>query len=291
MNPASALKLFATASRGLEPLLATELSNLGATALREHPGGVECAGDLTLAYSACLWSRLASRILLPLSRFPLENTETLYQAALQVDWPALFDLRTSFAVEVAGHSPLAPHTHYAGLKVKDAIADRFRSKCGKRPSVNTDHPEFLIHLHLGKDHATLSLDLSGASLHRRGYRRSGSEAPLKENLAAAILIRSHWPELAAQGAPLLDPMCGSGTLVLEAALMAADVAPGLKRARYGFESWLDHKPKLWREILDTAQVRARQGLARPLPPLVGQDISAAAIRAARDNAERAGAPL
>ena len=145
-----------------------------------------------------------------------------------------------------------------------------------------------MHLHLDKDHATLSLDLSGESLHRRGYRRAGAEAPLKENLAAAILLRADWPQLAAQGAPLFDPMCGSGTLVIEAALMVADVAPGLERERYGFTSWLDHQPRLWRELREEAQARATTGRARELPPLCGYDIEPAAIRAARDNAKRAG---
>ncbi len=285
------LMFFATASRGLEPLLARELTALGAASVKERNGGVEFGGDLAVAYRACLWSRLASRVLLPLSRFPLEGedaSDALYQAALKLDWPDLFDVHSSFAVLVAGHSPTIAHTHYAGLKVKDAIADSFRAKSGERPSVDTEHPQVQIHLHLARDHADLSFDLSGDSLHRRGYRRAGAQAPLKENLAAAILTRAGWPELAAQGAPLLDPMCGSGTLVIEAALMAVGVAPGLQRARYGFEAWLEHKPKLWRELRDEAKTRAEQGLAGQLPAMLGQDVDASAIRAAQDNATRAG---
>jgi 23S rRNA (guanine2445-N2)-methyltransferase / 23S rRNA (guanine2069-N7)-methyltransferase len=285
---ADLLSLFATASRGLEPLLARELAALGATDVKERGGGVAFSGDLATAYRACLWSRLASRVLLPLSHFPLVDADGLYQAARKLEWTELFELKTTFAIEVAGHSAAVTHTHYAGLKVKDAIADTFRGKTGERPSVSTDNPGLRVHLHLHQADATLSLDLSGASLHRRGYRRAGAEAPLKENLAAAILLRAGWPGLAAQGAPLLDPMCGSGTLVIEAALMACDVAPGLERERYGFEAWLEHKPAVWRSVRAEAVARATAGRARELPLLVGCDVDAAAIRAALDNAKRAG---
>src|SRR5690349_169017 len=283
-----ALSLFATASRGLEPLLARELAALGASKVKEQGGGVAFAGDLSLAYRACLESRLASRILLPLSRFPLADADGLYQGARAIEWTDVFDVTSTFAIEVAGRSAAVTHTHYAGLKVKDAIADAFRDKTGKRPDVDTERPQLRVHLHLDKDHAQLALDLSGESLHRRGYRRDGGTAPLRENLAAAILARCDWPALAAQGTPLLDPMCGSGTLVLEAALMAADVAPGLARERFGFESWLEHKPKLWREIKAAAAARAETGRARELPLLLGSDVDPAAIHAARDNARRAG---
>jgi 23S rRNA (guanine2445-N2)-methyltransferase / 23S rRNA (guanine2069-N7)-methyltransferase len=286
--PAMSLSLFATASRGLEPLLAKELAALGAESVKEQGGGVAFAGDLTTAYRACLESRLASRILLPLSRFELTDADTLYQGARAVEWTDVFDVKTTFAIEVAGRSAAVTHTHYAGLKVKDAIADTFRGKTGKRPDVDTEHAQVRIHLHLDQDHAQVALDLSGESLHRRGYRRAGGQAPLRENLAAAVLLRAGWPALAAQGAPLLDPMCGSGTLVLEAAMIAADVAPGLARERYGFEAWLEHKPKVWRELRDAVKARAEAGRKRELPPLVGTDVDAAAIRGARDNAKRAG---
>jgi 23S rRNA (guanine2445-N2)-methyltransferase / 23S rRNA (guanine2069-N7)-methyltransferase len=282
------LSLFATASRGLEPLLAKELTALGAETVKERGGGVAFTGDLSIAYRACLGSRLASRILLPLSHFPLADADGLYQAARALDWTDVFDVKTTFAIEVAGRSAAVTHTHYAGLKVKDAIADTFRGKTGERPSVDTDNPQLRVHLHLDRDHAQLSLDLSGESLHRRGYRRAGAQAPLKENLAAAILMRSDWAALAREGAPLLDPMCGSGTLVIEAALIAGDVAPGLARERFGFEAWLEHKPKLWRELKAEAAARAEAGRARELPMLSGTDMDAGAIRAARDNAQRAG---
>lgn len=282
------LSFFATASRGLEPLLAKELTALGAATVKEQGGGVIFTGDLATAYRACLESRLASRILLPLSRFPLTDAETLYQGARAIEWTEVFDVKSTFAIEVAGRSAAVTHTHYAGLKVKDAIADAFRGKTGERPSVDTENAQIRVHLHLDRDHAQVSLDLSGESLHRRGYRRAGAQAPLRENLAAAILMRCDWPALAAQGAPLLDPMCGSGTFLIEAALMAADVAPGLARERYGFEAWLEHKPKVWKDLQKAARERAEAGRKRELPLLLGYDLDPAAIRAARDNAQRAG---
>lgn len=284
----ASLELFATCPRGVEPLLVSELTALGAFSAAERKGGVRFEGDLATAYRACLWSRLANRILLPLSRFELTDTDQLYETAKTIDWPDLFSGDSSFAIEVAGHSPVIGHTHYAGLKVKDAIADRFREASGKRPDVDKDNPDIRIHLHLDGAHASLSLDLAGESLHRRGYRKVGNEAPLKENLAAALLLRAGWPEVCAAGGALLDPLCGSGTLVIEAAMIAADIAPGLARKRYGFEAWLEHKPKLWQELRAEAETRRKAGLAQNLPLLCGTDIDPAAVRAAQDNARRAG---
>jgi 23S rRNA (guanine2445-N2)-methyltransferase / 23S rRNA (guanine2069-N7)-methyltransferase len=282
-----ALALFVTCPRGVEPLLAAELVQLGATATKERPGGIACQSDQIGAYRICLWSRLASRVLMPLASFPCPDTDALYAGAKAVDWPELFALDSSFAIEVAGHSAKITHTQYAGLKVKDAIADRFRDAVGERPNVDTEQPDIRVHLHLSGEEATVSLDLAGDSLHRRGYRLRGVEAPLKENLAAAILVRAGWPEIAARGGTLLDPMCGSGTLVLEAALMAADVAPGIARTRWGFEAWLDHRPKVWQDLIAEAKTRRDAGLKK-LPPLIGQDIDPRALQAARQNAQRAG---
>jgi 23S rRNA (guanine2445-N2)-methyltransferase / 23S rRNA (guanine2069-N7)-methyltransferase len=280
--------LFATCGRGIEPLLSAELSTLGASSVKERNGGVTFEGDLATAYRACLWSRLASRVLLPLSTFPLTGTDSLYAAAQAITWRELFDLQKTFAIEVAGRSPHVTHTQFAGLKVKDAIADRFRADTGKRPDVDTDNPDIRVHLHLGGEQATLSLDLSGAALHERRYRRAGGEAPLKENLAVAILTRSGWPTLLETGAPLLDPMCGSGTLVIEAALMAADIAPGLNRRRFGFECWRGHDHTAWQALLAEAAARRDAGLAALDARFFGQDLDARALEAARHNAQRAG---
>lgn len=284
----SSFPLFATCPKGVEPLLAAELANFGATEIKERNGGVSFTGEQLIAYRTCLWSRLAIRVLMPLTTFPLPDADALYAGAKTIDWPELFELSSTFAIEVAGHSPNIAHTNYAGLKVKDAIADAFREKHGERPNVDPDSPNIRVHLHMDKLNATLSLDLGGDSLHRRGYRLRSVEAPLKENLAAAILMRAGWPALMAENAPLLDPMCGSGTLVIEAAMMAADIAPGLERLRWGFEHWLEHKPKVWNDLLAEARARKAKGLAKKLPVMMGQDIDASTIKSARLNAERAG---
>jgi len=280
-------RLFVTCPRGLEPLLAAELLALGATESKERSGGVAAVGPRELAYRACLWSRLASRVLLPLANFPLEDADGLYAGARGVDWTELFSPDSTFSIAVAGHSPAVTHTHYAGLKVKDAIADVFRDKFGRRPDVNTDEPDIRIHVHLDRAEANLSLDLSGESLHRRGYRGATGEAPLKENLACAILLRAGWPEIAARGGALIDPMCGSGTFLIEGAWMAADIAPSLMRHRFGFEAWLDHVPAVWTELKRDAQSRRDLGLKK-LPQLIGRDLDARVLNFARKNALNAG---
>ena len=282
-----AFRLFVTCPRGLEPLLAAELLTLGATEAKERSGGVATVGPRELAYRACLWSRLASRVLLPLANFPLEDADGLYAGAKGVDWTELFSPDSTFSIAVAGHSPAVTHTHFAGLKVKDAIADVFRDKFGRRPDVNTDEPDIRIHVHLDRAEANLSLDLSGESLHRRGYRGATGEAPLKENLACAILLRAGWPEIAARGGALIDPMCGSGTFLIEAAWMAADIAPSLMRHRFGFEAWLDHVPAVWNELKRDAQSRRDLGLKK-LPPLIGRDLDPRVLNFARKNALNAG---
>lgn len=279
--------LFVTCPRGLEPLLVTELLGLGAAEAKERSGGVACSGDRALAYRACLWSRLASRVLMPLARFPLVDASGLYAGAMGIDWPDLFAPDATFSIQVAGHSPAVTHTHFAGLKVKDAIADRFREKFGRRPDVNTDDPDIRVHVHLDRSEANISLDLSGASLHRRGYRSGTGEAPLKENLACAILLRAGWPAIAAQGGALVDPMCGSGTFLIEGAWMAADIAPGLMRQRFGFEAWLEHVPKVWHELKRDAQSRRDLGL-KNLPPLLGRDLDPQVLGFAGRNAHHAG---
>jgi 23S rRNA (guanine2445-N2)-methyltransferase / 23S rRNA (guanine2069-N7)-methyltransferase len=284
----SAFPLFVSCPRGVETLLASELTSLGLQAVQAQRGGVAAQADLEAAYRSCLWSRLASRVLMPLQRFAAADADALYAAAREMVWSDLFATTSSFAIEVAGRSVGITHTHYAGLKVKDAIADHFRELGQARPNVDTERPDIRIHLHLEREHATLSLDLAGDSLHRRGYRRDGVEAPLKENLAAAILLQAGWTAESAQRMTLLDPMCGSGTLLVEAAWIAADIAPGLLRRRWGFEHWLDHKPALWQRVRDDAVARREAGLAQPLTAIRGRDLDPRAVAVARDNASRAG---
>ncbi|WP_028081903.1 bifunctional 23S rRNA (guanine(2069)-N(7))-methyltransferase RlmK/23S rRNA (guanine(2445)-N(2))-methyltransferase RlmL [Solimonas soli] len=287
--PQDALPLFVTCSRGVEALLVAELTALGAHEAREKRGGVACAASLETAYRACLWSRLASRVLLPLKTFALTDAQSIYDAAGDIVWPDLFAAHSRFAIEVAGRTPGIANTHFAGLKLKDAVVDGFRAAGLERPNVDTDDPDIRLHLHLDREQGSLSLDLAGESLHRRGYRARGVEAPLKENLACAILVRAGWPELMTQAeAPLVDPMCGSGTLLIEGAWMAADIAPGILRARWGFEAWLDHKPLLWQRLREEAQQRRAAGLAQLQPRFYGRDLEPRAIAAAKANAERAG---
>jgi 23S rRNA (guanine2445-N2)-methyltransferase / 23S rRNA (guanine2069-N7)-methyltransferase len=281
------LDFFATAPKGLEALLAEELRTLGADAVRETHGGVAFAGPLATGYRACLWSRLASRVLLPLATFPAPDPESLYAAARAIPWEEHLAVSGTLAVDATVAASAIGHSRYAALKVKDAVVDRFRDRCGERPDVDTEHPDLRLNLYLYRDQATLALDLAGESLHRRGYRVDGAEAPLKENLAAALLLRASWPEIAAAGGPLVDPLCGSGTLVLEGALMAGDIAPGLLRDHFGFFGWLGHQPEPWQELLVEAAARRAAGMSR-IPLLFGFDASPAAIRAAAANAERLG---
>jgi 23S rRNA (guanine2445-N2)-methyltransferase / 23S rRNA (guanine2069-N7)-methyltransferase len=279
--------LFATAPKGLTSLLLDELRGLGAAAAKETPAGVSFEGSLELAYRACLWSRFANRILLPLAHFAAPTPEALYEGVRAIPWAQHMTSAGTLAVDANTAASAIGHSQYAALKVKDAVVDQFRSATGERPSVDVERPDLRINLYLFRDQATVSIDLSGDSLHRRGYRRESVLAPLKENLAAAILVRAGWPQTAAEGGALIDPMCGSGTLPIEAALLAGDVAPGLLRPRFGFQGWLGHRPELWQRLLDEAHQRRVEGRDR-IPPVYGYDADAAAVRATLANIETAG---
>jgi len=204
---------FAAAPAGIEPLLATELSGLGAVDPKPVRGGIRFQGTLELAYRACLWSRTASRVLLPLVEFPVAGPEALYASIHDFPWEEHLAPDGTLAVEFGGMCPGIDHGHYGAQRVKDAIVDRFRARCGQRPGVDRQQPDLRIHVLIRNGQATVWLDLSGDSLHRRGYREATVAAPLKETLAAALLLKAGWPTLAAAGSPLLDPLCGSGTLV------------------------------------------------------------------------------
>jgi len=283
----SSLPLFATAPKGLEPLLAEELRALGAAGVKEARSGVAFQGDLVLAYRACLWSRIANRILLPLGQFPCPSPEALYSGIGAIDWSAHLGSNGTLAVEFNSVRSAITHTHYGALKVKDAIVDQFRERSGERPSVATEEPDVRINVFVQADQATVALDLSGESLHRRGYRVSSVLAPLKENLAAGILVRAGWPAVAGAGGALVDLMCGSGTLPIEAALIAADSAPGLGRTYYGFLRWRGHDAAVWEQLLVEARERRAAGLSK-LPPIRGYDHDPSAVRAALANVEAAG---
>jgi 23S rRNA (guanine2445-N2)-methyltransferase / 23S rRNA (guanine2069-N7)-methyltransferase len=283
----SDLACFATAPRYLETLLADELRALGLATARETRGGVAFTATLAEAYRVCLWSRVANRVLVTLTRFPAPTPEALYEDAAAFPWEEHLTPEQTFAVHLDSVQSQIGDSRYGALKVKDAIADRFRQRCGQRPSVAPERPDIQVHVYLHRDEATLSLDLAGESLHRRGYREQGAAAPLKENLAAAILLRADWPAIAAAGGGLVDPLCGSGTLPIEAALIAADSAPGLLRPYWGLLGWRQHDAHGWQALLDEAWERRRAGLAG-LGRLRGYDRDPGAIRAALANLARAG---
>ncbi|HEY4211049.1 MAG TPA: bifunctional 23S rRNA (guanine(2069)-N(7))-methyltransferase RlmK/23S rRNA (guanine(2445)-N(2))-methyltransferase RlmL [Steroidobacteraceae bacterium] len=285
------MQFLASAPRGLADLLARELTALGAEEVRERSTGVAFAGDLSVAYRACLGSRIANRVFLELARFEATTADEFYTGARAVDWSSHLGPGATLACDFSGRHPEISHTHFGALKLKDAIVDSLRDSTGTRPDVALERPDVRVHAHAHGNTITVSLDLSGESLHRRGYRGAAGEAPLKENVAAGMLLRSGWAEMAAAGASFLDPMCGSGTIVIEAALIAADRAPGLSREYFGFFGWRGHDPSLWQEVRAAAQERARSGAARlDSVSIRGQDRDAVAVRMARDNAERAELP-
>ncbi len=281
-------QFFATAALGLEPLLATELTNLGAADVKQERAGVRFSGDLGIAYRACLWSRLGSRVLLPIATFAAPDPDQLYAGVLALDWSEHMTEQNTLAVDCTLIQSKITHTRYGALRVKDAIVDQFRSRVGDRPSVAVEQPDVRLNLHIFRDQATLSIDLSGDSLHRRGYRIDGVHAPLKENLAAAILVRAGWPAICAAGGGLADPLCGSGTLPVEAGLIATDTAPGLLRRYFGFLGWQQHAEELWDDLLKEALQRQVAGLEKRVAPIVGYDNDSRAVKAAWQHAQNAG---
>ncbi|MCO7254279.1 bifunctional 23S rRNA (guanine(2069)-N(7))-methyltransferase RlmK/23S rRNA (guanine(2445)-N(2))-methyltransferase RlmL [Dickeya oryzae] len=276
--------LFASTARGLEELLKSELEALGAQHCTVVQGGVHFQGDDRLLYQSLMWSRLASRILLPLNECKVYSDLDLYLGVQAIDWSSVFDVNHTFAVHFTGTNDEIRNTQYGALKVKDAIVDSFSRKTGQRPDVARQQPDIRINLFLQREKASIALDLSGESLHLRGYRDMAGQAPLKENLAAAIVLRSGWET----GTPMVDPMCGSGTLLIEAAMMAADRAPGLHRQHWGFLAWQKHNPTLWKSITTEAQERARAGLQATTSRFFGSDIDRRMVEIASSNARRAG---
>jgi 23S rRNA (guanine2445-N2)-methyltransferase / 23S rRNA (guanine2069-N7)-methyltransferase len=276
----------ATCATGVESLVQEEVTQFGGKNIEAGLGVVSWESDLDTAYRCCLWSRYSSRILLKISSFPVENEETLYQRAKEVCWQEHMGVKTSFAINctISGKSPIN-HSKFAALKVKDALVDSFRDSLGERPSVRGDKPGVQFQLHLEGSEATLFIDLSGESLHRRGYRAKGTIAPLKETLGAAIVALSGWPK---EGGDLIDPMCGSGTLLIEAAMMFGDSAPGLSRNYFGFYEWAGHDDQLWRQLVDEAMEREDAGLLKKWPVIIGYDSDHVAVSAAKKNIKQAG---
>lgn len=267
-------------------LVAQELEAFGADGISQTAGGVAFEGTLEVAYRACLWSRIANRILLTLGSFPAETPEALYAGVREINWAEHLDTSRTIAVDCNVSRSTITHSHYASLKIKDAVVDWFQEREGVRPSVNVDSPDVRLNAYIYRDVATLYLDLSGRSLHQRGYRLGQGEAPLKENLAAALLLRAGWPKAGAAGGALVDPMCGSGTLLIEGVMMIADIAPQVTHD-FGFLTWKQHHADIWQRLLAEASYRREQGSGR-IPPALGFDSDRRVLEHARANAERAG---
>ena len=281
-------KFTVTAARGMLPLLETELKQIGIKQYKTEAGSIRFTGSLKEAYQVCLWSRVAVRVLMPIAHFTAETTDQLYNGIKEFAWEEHIDAEdTTLAIDFNSFRSKIHHTQFGAQKVKDAIVDRLRELSGKRPSVDLHQPDLRVNVYLKHNQAIVSIDLSGESLHKRGYRVSQTNAPIKEHLAAAILLSAEWPKLAREGWALLDPMCGSGTFLIEAALMAADIAPGLQRDYFGFLYWKQHDKAAWQQLKADAERRRLSGLAR-LPMIMGGDQDKSAVAAAQANIEAAG---
>jgi putative N6-adenine-specific DNA methylase len=274
-------RFFSTTSRGLEDVLAGEIRALGAREARVTPGGVSFTGDTALGYRANLWLRTANRILLHLSDFPAPTPGALYEGVASVPWPEIFPVRKTIAVDATVRDSGITHSHFAGQKVKDAVVDRFRASLGVRPNVDPLSPNIRINVRIVRDACTLSLDLSGESLNRRGYRADPEEASLRETLAAGMVLLTGWEGRT----PLVDPVCGAGTIPIEAALFATNTAPGLRRSGFAFQHFFDYDSGLWDSLVAEAKDKMHSFAT---PRIEGSDISPVAIRNARRNGKRAG---
>jgi 23S rRNA (guanine2445-N2)-methyltransferase / 23S rRNA (guanine2069-N7)-methyltransferase len=277
----------ATVSRGAEPTLVQELRQIGLQRVVEERGAVRFMGPLRDGLRACMWSRVASRVLLRVARFQAGDADELYAGLRAIDWSDHLAPHGALWVDFVGVSKTIRNSQFGARLTKDAIVDKLRTPQGVRPRVDRDRADVRVHVHLRHAVATVSIDLSGMSLHWRTPGRTVGEAPLKETLAATMLMLCDWPARARDGAPFIDPMCGSGTILLEAAGMARDIAPGLMRAPddWGFARWRGHQPKLWAALLDEAKQRAAEGASAP-SVLMGSDIDPSAVAMTRDNARR-----
>lgn len=278
--------LVVTCADGLEGALQEELAGLGLSDVRRERGVMRVRASLEQAYRICLWSRIASRVLLPLFEAAGNTPDDLYATAVRYPWADVLNPRGTIAVQATLARGVKAHTQYLGLKLKDAVVDHCREHHGVRPDVDTEYPDVPLQVHAMPDAFSVSLDLSGDSLHRRGYRVAMTEAPLKETLAAALLMQAGWPSAGFEA--LLDPMCGSGTFLIEAACMAADVAPGMQRDYFGFFGWREHKSELWLQLRDQARLRREAGLKGLTQKICGFDADAEAVEAAKRNIKTAG---
>lgn len=278
-------QLFATTARGFEELLKVELTELGATECKIAQGGVHFQADDEALYRSLLWSRLASRILLPIVNGKVYSDLDLYSIVTGQDWLSYFDEKATFFVDFNGTNQEIRHTQFGAMRVKDAIVDYFERQGKARPNVDKDYPDVRIHVYLNKEELVVSLDLSGEALHLRGYREDTGQAPLRETLAAAIVLRSGWKK----GTPLVDPMCGSGTLLIEAAQMEVQIAPQLHRLHWGFDCWKGHNQDAWDKVKAEAVQQAETYFNQnPKPHFYGFDLDYRVLKKAQKNAQNAG---
>ena len=289
------LSIFATCPKGLEYVLEAELRDLLDKDAKVKPAGISFEAELSEVYRFILWSRTPNRVLLSLKEGRVETAEQLYDLVYSIDWAEHMSVETTLVVDFSGQSKGINNTTFGAVKVKDAIVDQFRDRTGDRPNVTRESPDIRINVKLGKGTAVVAIDLSGDSLHRRGYRTEAGKAPIKENLGAALLQRCNWSELCESGAALIDPMCGSGTLLVEGAMILCDKAPALDRARFGFLKWKQHDDALWKDLIDDAIERFEQGLDKCIQQqsegknrLLGFDEDERVISTAINNIKRAG---
>jgi len=280
------MQFFATCPKGIESLLAAELLTLGANAIKETRAGVSFQTELKTAYRICLWSRLANKILLVLNTQTVTDWHSIYEAAYTFPWQEHMTVDNTFALSVDLINAPVTNSQYAMQRFKDGIVDSWRSKTGTRPNVSLYQPDLHFQILIKQQTLTIHLNLSGDSLHRRGYRLEGGSAPLKENLAAALLLRADWPNIAKQGGSLFDPLCGSGTLLTEAALIAGDIAPGLLRSTFGFFKWQEFMPATWKKLVTEAECRRAEGM-KHIPKIIGYDANRQSIRLAQEIIQRA----
>ena len=268
---------FATVARGLEEIAAQELTRLGAINATPEFTGVSFQGNQETLYRINLWSRVIFRVLVPIADVQSRDAEQLYKGVQSINWLDYIQTNQAFLVNCTGSNRNLNHSHFTALQVKNAIVDQQREKTGKRSDIDTEHPDIIINTHIYRDNCVISLDSSGFSLHRRGYRPAMGLAPLKETLASALLAIAEWtPDL-----PFLDPLCGSGTLPIEAALIALKVAPGLYNS-FAFQNWPDFDENLWEKL----QTEAQNQTLTELPSVIwGSDADANIVSQARDNAK------
>lgn len=285
INRDDLLALFVTCPKGIEGLLQEELDQIGASTTKQTVGAVQCKASLKIAYQICLWSRLANRVFLVLTEGAVSSSQACYQLATNYPWSQLFKQGSTLSVSFTGRSDFMRNTVYGAQIIKDGIVDNLRKTLKKRCDIDIKNPDCRVSARLHHGKLSLFYDLSGHSLHQRGYRLQAGTAPIKENLAVALLIRAGWPKI--QSA-LIDPFCGSGTFLIEAAMMATEKAPGLDRFDYGFLHWQGHQPALWQELQKNALEKHEAALEKNHPIFIGFDKDPEVIQFAKRNIKAAG---